>query len=146
MLKHIIILFLFGSLVGCAPVIETSKKIWGSSTRSLEEARVNGIVRVYNASVQRCFEETVAEAKIQEYTVFIADKKKAMIVLMGVKGSVNTTRVGVFFSEVSDTQTKIYVTSLSTNAKRIVADKLYTKLDTVLGTSSTQKVTVIPEE
>lgn len=133
-------------LVGCAPIIEISKKIWGSSTQNLEEARVNGIVRVYSASVERCFEETIKESEEQKYVVFIADKKKAMIVLMGIKGSVNTTRVGVFFSEMSDNQTKIYVTSLSTNAKRIVAEKLYTKLDTVLGTSNNQTVTtVVPD-
>ena len=52
---------------------------------------------------------------------------------MGIKGSVNTTEVGVFFVEENDHRTRIEVTSLSTNAKRILSKNLFHGLDIVFG-------------
>lgn len=146
MFRYIPIFLVVILLAGCAPGIEFSRRIWGSSTRDLQEARVNGIVRIYEADTSRCFDEALTAAIESDYDVFIKDKAKQTIVLMGIKGSVNTTRVGVFFSEVEDKKTKIYISSLSSNAKRIVAEKIYSKLDAVLGISSNQAVTVISEK
>lgn len=146
MLRYISLVVIACLLAGCAPGMEFSKKMWGSSTRSLEEARVNAIVHVYNASVERCYEEALKAAEEAEYYVFIQNKAKATIVLMKIKGSVDTTRVGIFFSEVADNQTKVFVSSLSSNAKRIVAEQIFSRMDTVLGSSSNQSVTVINEQ
>lgn len=133
-------------LAGCASPMEISKTIWGSSTRSLEKARVNGIVKTYNQPVSRCYDEVLKAVTDAQYTVFIDDKGKSTIVVMGIKGSVNTTEVGIFFSETEDNRTKIFVSSLSSNAKRIVADKIFPKLDGILGSSDSQTVTVINEQ
>lgn len=146
MFRLLIVFSLLSLSAGCAPGIEVSKKIWGSSTRDLEKARVNGIVRVYDATPSRCFDEALKAAVDLDFQIFIQSKAKASIVVMGVKGSVNTTEVGIFFSEVTDNKTKIYISSLSTNAKRIVAEKIFTKLDASLGASNNQTVTVINEQ
>ena len=119
-------------LSGCSP-LEISRTVWGSSTRALEEARVNGIIKTYDATVERCYEEALKAAQEAEYEVFIQDKSRAVIVVMGIKGSVNTTEVGVFFVEVNDRQTRIEISSLSTNAKRIVAKGLLHGLDVAFG-------------
>ncbi len=131
---------------GCASPMEISKTIWGSSTRSLEKARVNGIVKTYNQPVSRCYDEVLKAVTDAQLKVFIDDKAKSTIVVMGIKGSVNTTEVGIFFSETEDHQTKIFVSSLSSNAKRIVADKVFPKLDAILGLSDDQTVTVVDEK
>lgn len=133
-------------LGGCAQTAEFSRTIWGSSTRALEKARVNALVRNYNQPVSRCYDEVIKASEESKFHVFIDNKPKATIVLMGITGAVNTTEVGVFFSELADGQTKVYISSLSSNAKRIVADKIFAHLDEVLGSSSSQSVTVINEQ
>lgn len=149
-MKRIHLNFCTGALVlllgGCAQTAEFSKSLWGSSTRSLEQARVNALVRNYDQPVSRCYDEVIKAVRESKYHIFIDNKPKATIVLMGIKGSVNTTRVGIFLSELSDGQTKIYVSSLSSNAKRIVAGKIFPHLDEILGASSSQAVTVINEQ
>ena len=142
---NLIVVFAFIVCAGCAQTMEISKTIWGSSTRALEKARVNGIVKIYDQPVPRCYNEALKAAADSEFKIFIHDKSKATIVVMGIKGSVNTTQVGIFFSEMADNKTKIYVSSLSSNAKRIVAEKIFSKLDAVLGSSDNQTVTVINE-
>jgi hypothetical protein len=139
-------LFLCLILTGCGHAIEFSKTIWGSSTRALEEARVNGIIKTYDCSLSRCYDEVLKAAQDAQYTVFINNKAKATIVVMGIKGSVDTTEVGIFFSDISDTQTKIYISSLSSNAKRTVAHTVFPKLDAILGTTGTQSTTTIGEQ
>ena len=47
--------------------------------------------------------------------------------------AVNTTEIGIFFDELSDTQTRIEVSSLSTNAKRKVSKALFHGLDIAFG-------------
>lgn len=133
-------------LYGCAQTTEFSKTIWGSSTRALEKARVNALVRIYDKPVARCYDEVIKAAEETKFKIFIDNKPKATVVLMGIKGAVDTTEVGIFFSELSDGQTKVYISSLSSNAKRIVADKIFAHLDEVLGASSSQTVTVINEQ
>ena len=123
--------------------MEISKTVWGSSTRALEKARVNGIIKTYDAPLGRCYDEVLKAVGEAEYEVFINNKSKATIVVMGIKGAVNTTEVGIFFSEISDTQTKIYISSLSSNAKRIVAEAVFPKLDLVFGAHTDQATTTI---
>ncbi len=142
---NICIVFTAVLLGGCAQTAEFSKTIWGSSTRSLEKARVNALVRNYDQPVSRCYDEVIKASEESKFHVFIDNKPKATIVLMGIKGAVNTTEVGVFFSELADGKTKVYISSLSSNAKRIVAQKIFNKLDVVLGTSNNQTVEVINE-
>ncbi len=131
---------------GCGHVSEFSKTIWGSSTRALEEARVNGIVKTYDCPVNRCYDEVIKIIEETEYTLFIDNKRKATIVVMGIPGSVNTTEVGIFFSDISDAQTKIYVSSLSSNAKRTVAHTIFPELDEIFGLTDTQSTTTIDGE
>lgn len=138
----VVIAFIF---LGCSP-LEISKTVWGSSTRKLEEARVNGIIKIYDAPLSRCYDEALKAAQEAEYEIFIQNKSKATIVVMGIKGSVNTTEVGIFFSEISDKQTKIYVSSLSSNAKRTVAQHIFQKLDLIFDSQLNQPTTTIDDQ
>jgi signal recognition particle GTPase len=131
---------------GCGHVSEFSKTVWGSSTRALEQARVNGLAKTYDCSVDRCYDEVIKIVQEAEYTVFIDNKHKATIVVMGIPGSVNTTEVGIFFTDVTDNQTKIYVSSLSSNAKRTVAHKIFPELDEIFGIDGSQSTTTIDGE
>lgn len=127
--------FLFGTIIfcvvifaGCARIQEVSKTIWGSSTRALDEARSEAISKDFNCSFEECFRDVLKIAELEEFEVFIKDKSQKHIVFMGIKGSLDTTEVGVFFAEINDQTVKIEITSLSTNAKKKVAEILFPQL------------------
>lgn len=126
------------ALTGCAGVCETAKKVWGSSTQALEEARVDGISKVYNCTFDECFEaalsldrnnESLKSKTLKFYEVFIRDRIKSLIIVMGIEGNVDTTEVGIFFSRLSPQMTKIEISSLSTTAKEKVARAVFAELE-----------------
>jgi hypothetical protein len=119
---------------GLDNTVEFGKTIWGSSTRALEAARDKAVTKTYDKSYWDCVRSAIAVAdKKNHWVIFKKDEIKGYMVVMGVKGCVNTTEIGVFFDELSDTQTRIEITSLSTNAKRKVAKALFHGLDIAFG-------------
>ena len=52
-----------------------------------------------------------------------------LIVVMGIEGNVDTTEVGIFFTQPNLTTVKLEVSSLSSNAKRRVAQVIFDELD-----------------
>ncbi len=123
-------------LGGCASVdspSEVLKKIWGSSTKSLEEGRATAIIKTYYYPYWEVVKSSKEVFVKKSYVIFKEDSVKGYYVLMGIKGSVNTTEVGVFFVEENDHQTRVEITSLSTNAKRLVAKGLFHGLDVIFG-------------
>jgi signal recognition particle GTPase len=123
-----LVLILAIAVSGCARVTEFTKAVWGSSTEALEEARNDALSRTFRCSVDECFNEVVVISAEQEYEIFIQDRKEQRIVVMGIKGSVDTTEAGLFFSQVEEDGTKVEITSLSTNAKRTVANAVFPAL------------------
>ena len=136
-MQYVIILFLTLCL-GCSP-LEIVKTMWGSSTRALEQARDKAITKVYQKSYWECVRASLESMDKNEWTIFKKDEIKGYVVLLGIKGAVDTTEVGVFFEEMSDGETRIEISSLSTNAKRIIAKHLFYDLDVAFGL-------IIPEE
>ena len=119
---------------GVDNTVEFGKTLWGSSTRALEAARDKAITKVYDKSYWDCVRSSIAVAdKKQHWVIFKKDEIKGYMVVMGVHGCVNTTEIGIFFDELSDTQTRIEVVSLSTNAKRKVSKALFHGLDIAFG-------------
>lgn len=154
----IFILFLSVLLGGCSPLAETVKVLWGSSTQALEEARPGAVKTTFRATVDQCFEvvaglpkekkltETPSEgaaAPVKEknllgspaepeaknhLNVFIRDRRKQLIVLMGIPASVNTTEVGVFFSSAGKDTTRVEVVSLSPKAQLTASEIIFKRL------------------
>jgi hypothetical protein len=113
--------------------LEFVKTIWGSSTRALEQARDNAITKTYDKSYWDCVRSAIDVVNKRKWVIFKKDEIKGYMVVMGVKGSVNTTEIGIFFDELSDTQTRVEISSLSTNAKRKVSKALFHGLDIAFG-------------
>lgn len=109
--------------------VEVGKTIWGSSTRALEQSRDRAITKTYDKPYWECVRNAINVVYKKHWVMFKKDEVKGYMVIMGVKGNVNTTEIGIFFDELSDTQTRIEVTSLSTNAKRKVAKALFHGID-----------------
>ena len=171
MLKTMKVILLFCFLLsvsGCAQIIEIPKIIWGSSTRALEDARVDALSKTYRCSFNDCYDAVLSfarakealaqkardqEARSQEirapeagsdetnsdsditpahksyFDIFINNRKKRHIVVMGIEGNVDTTEVGIFFSQPSLTTVKLEISSLSSSAKRRVAQIIFDELD-----------------
>lgn len=118
--------------MGCSP-IEITKTIWGSSTRKLEQARSDAITKTYDKSYWNTIRAAIAVMEKEEWILFKKDEVSGYVVLMGIKGAVNTTEVGVFFVEVTPNQTRVEISSLSTSAKRLVAKPLFHHMDIAFG-------------
>ena len=125
--------FLFSSCAVWDNTVEVGKTIWGSSTRALEAARDRAITKTYNKPYWDSVRSTIAVVEKKHWLIFKKDEIKGYLVIMGVKGCVNTTEIGIFFDELSDTQTRIEISSLSTNAKRKVSKALFHGLDIAFG-------------
>ena len=113
--------------------VEVCKTLWGSSTRALEQARDKAVTKTYDKSYWDCVRSVISVVGKNGWVIFKKDEIKGYIVVMGVKGCVNTTEIGVFFDELSNTQTRIEISSLSSNAKRKVAKGLFHGLDIAFG-------------
>ncbi len=127
--------FLF-LITGCTP-LEVGRTFWGSSIRSLQAARDEAFEKTYVCRFDECFdtvlsldrkEEKDADMK-QTFDVFLKDRVRSVIVVIGVHGQVDTTEVGIFFERINDDQYSVEISSLSTTAKEKVALLVFNKLN-----------------
>lgn len=131
---HILVLSVGVFLCSCSWLTEPPRKIWGSSTQALEKQRVaNALTAQINCSFIACFESVLALSKEAEYEVFIQDRHRRHVIVMGIKGNVNTTEVGIFLDEKPDHGTQVDITSLSSTAKEKVADVIFGGLKSQFG-------------
>ena len=141
MKKHSPLILILLSLIlmtGCSPIKEMGKMVLGTSTRALERERTNAIRKVFDCSFDDCYEAVLKLARTQEfageeneeghYDIFQKDHFKGYVVVMGVTGNVDTTEVGIFLTSRSRFITEIDISSLSSSAKRTVADVLFKEL------------------
>ena len=61
--------------------------------------------------------------------LFLQDKARRHIVVMGVPTSIDTTEVGIFFEPAGDGLTRVEISSLSTNAKTRAAELIFPELE-----------------
>ena len=127
------IIFLCSSCAVWDNTQEVGKTLWGSSTRALENARDNAMTKTYEKSYWDCVRSAIDIVKRKKLVLFKKDEIKGYLVVMGIPGSVSTTEVGIFFDELTDTQTRVEISSLSTNAKRKVSKILFHGLDIAFG-------------
>lgn len=134
MLKFKVIFFLlligFLSLTllvsGCAGLKEGVRGFFGISTRALEKARKGAIVKNFNYDYFTCYSKTLDALKEIKSFVYAKDMKKQMIAIY--VSETNTTPVGIFFKDIDENNTQVEVSSRSTQAKELIAVKLFAAL------------------
>lgn len=123
---------------GCSQVTEVSRTVWGTSTRALNDARIDASVASYECVYDDCFNAVLDLTKARVVNDQLNDKifelfqknyVKGFIVVLGIEGNVDTTEVGIFFSRIKQNVTKIEVSSLSVTAKEKVADAIGAHLE-----------------
>ena len=77
----------------------------------------------------RFLSPSAAVSRQSRYVLFINERSRKRMVVMGIPGNVNTTEVGIFFSELKKSETKIDISSLSSTAKERVAQAVFEELD-----------------
>lgn len=122
------------SVAGC----ETFKKVLGTSTAHLQEARKDAITMSFDCSFADCFDsvltlsrnEYLDEALSGEkpFETFQKDRVRGILVVMGIEGNIDTTEVGIFFVELTN-GVRIEVSSLSTSAKEKAAKAIFRELN-----------------
>lgn len=131
--KITLIIFILFSTSGCAkimePIMEPPRVLWGSSTRALEAARDQAISKTYNCDFNACYDAVLEIIKERKYVLFINQRSKERIVVLGIPGNVDTTEVGIFFSKLKTSEIKIDISSLSSTAKERVASAIFEELD-----------------
>lgn len=122
------------TLTGCAKLWETPKIIWGSSIYTLRQGLDNSYYEYFNCDFEDCFNAIVTYADIDpSVNVFQKSFVKSYIVLMGIERSVDTTEVGVFFTEVEENVIRVDISSLSSNAKRYGSKAVFKELTELYG-------------
>ena len=129
-MKKIVSMLLFCIfLSGCATPLEMFKMFLGNSTKELEGVRKDAAVKVFDYDYKTCYGKAEGVLKSMP-NVSIYAKNNQMIALYYL--SPDTTPVGLFFTEVDPTHTRVEISSLSTVAKDWVAKNIFseTALDT----------------
>jgi hypothetical protein len=137
-LKIISIVFIAAFLTaGCAHIVETSKVLWGSSTRALEESRSEAVKKTFLCEMNACTDAILELTKVDSkavppktaaFKVFLTKKEIPLIVIVGVSGGTDTTEVGLFFTKIDANTTRIEVVSLSESARINASNMIFTEL------------------
>ena len=115
------------SLSGCGTIKEAAKGFMGISTRSLEKARKDAIIRTFNYDYFTCYTQTLDILKRIQAHIYMQSIKKHMIAIY--VSEEDTTPVGLFFKEIDATNTQVKVSSPSTYAKEFISGKVFSVLD-----------------
>ena len=122
---------------GCSRLLDYPRAVWGFSTRALEEARANAVQETFPCDVDACFNAVLQLTEADDSTtpptekvfdLFMRNRRKSVIVLMGVPDSVDTTEVGVFFAVLEPQKIQVDISSLSTNARERAAEIIFKAL------------------
>lgn len=115
---------------------EGAKKILGTSTQALEEARVDSLSQTFACDYYACYESILALKRIKKedgteegfFDILMQSRPKGYIVVIGIKGNVDTTEVGIFLVRVGVDKIRIEISSLASTAKQRVAEEVFEKL------------------
>jgi hypothetical protein len=136
-------LFIGILMSGCATVKECARGIAGISTRELEEERINALKKTFNCDLNTCYntvEDTLKRIKAYVYT---KDKAKNMLAIY--VSEEDTTPVGIFFSSPDPLNTQVEISSPSSYAKELIANKIFSDLNKFNKIPEKQEAGDVPE-
>jgi hypothetical protein len=119
---------LIAVLSGCASVKEVGKGFLGVSTQVLEQKRKDALKKSFALDYNSCYLKTkeILSQKNKEAYIYAQDYKKKFIAIY--LSPVDTTCVGIFFTEEAGEHTLIEVSSPSTYAKEEIANRIFSGL------------------
>lgn len=119
-------------LLGCATVKEMGKGFLGISTQVLEEKRKDALKKSFALDYNRCDQKVrdILSQKGKEVPIYAQDAQNKMIAVY--LSATDTTPVGIFFSQESDGNTLIEISSPSSYAKEEIANRIFTGIGSLI--------------
>ncbi len=111
-----LVFWVFGFL-GCASIKEMTRGFLGTSTKILEDNRLEAEVLMVNYDYFSCYHKVLD--RLEGIGSCVYAKKDDLIAFY--VSSTDTTPVGVFFKEINKQKTQLEVSSPSSRAKNIMA-------------------------
>jgi len=126
----VIALFLIS---GCVTLRDGVEMVEGRSTFPVEQSRKDALAKVFDCDRDTCYMNVEGILKkISKVSVYSKDKDLIAFYFINP----NTTPVGIFFTTVDATHTKVEVSSPSRNAKEIIAKCVFTDSDEAVAEAS----------
>ncbi|PIU42193.1 MAG: hypothetical protein COS99_01440 [Candidatus Omnitrophica bacterium CG07_land_8_20_14_0_80_42_15] len=113
---------------GCGMLIDWTREGAGYPAMELMSARKDALKQSFDISYDQGFERALNTLDQMKATVYAKNKKERYIVAMKIKGCIDTTEVGIFFSEESPNKLSVEIFSKSPKAKNIVSIKIFSEL------------------
>lgn len=130
--------WLLVTLAGCAAITEGLKGFLGISTRQLEIGRQSAIVKNFPYDYFSCFTKTLDTLKGQNSYIYKQNIRQKMIAIY--LSEQDTTPVGIFFQEIDASHTRLEISSPSSSAKELIAQKLFSTLEEKAKTNKNEAV------
>lgn len=113
-------------LSGCAQMKEGFRGFLGISTKELERGRTDAIEATFQCEPSACYEKVLGILKEIGAYVYARDNNKKMVAVY--VSAADTTPVGIFLTATDTMATKVQVSSPSTYAKELIAEKIFAAL------------------
>ena len=117
--RVVFLCFLAAAIAGCSTLMECGKGLVGISTKTLEDNRQSAITKQCEGNYQSCYNKTKEALVAKVAYIYAEDTRKHLLAIY--VSQEDTTPVGLFFSEVDPTHTRIEVSSPSSYAKELIA-------------------------
>lgn len=115
-LSSVLLSLMVFSLSGCASGSFNLQSLAAINIADLENARSEGVNKTFPLSYNDAFSAMTQKLKENKLTIFRSNIKEGYIVAIGFPKQETTTRVGIFFENLSEKSTKITLSSLSSSA------------------------------
>ena len=127
MSKFFIYVFSFIILLsGCANLKEAARGFAGVSTKILEDNRKTAVAKTVASDYFTAYNKALGALKEIGAYVYAQGIKEHLIAIY--VSSTDTTPVGIFFKEVDANNTRLEVSSPSSYARDLIAEKLFAEL------------------
>ncbi|MFH1837633.1 MAG: hypothetical protein ABH862_05935 [Candidatus Omnitrophota bacterium] len=111
----VLIVLLFAFIVsGCCRFDSCS--LLGTNISDLKQARSEGKFKIFDGKISDVFDQVKTKLENNDLKIYQMNKKDGYMVIMGLNKQVDTTRVGIFFEDAGNDQTKVTLSSLSHSA------------------------------
>ena len=115
--------WIFG-LLGCATVKQAAKGFLAISTKEIEEAREQAIIKIVDYDYTSCYQKVKERLKqIESYIYAQRDDFIAVYI-----SKTDTTPAGIFFKQIDQQKTQVEIASPAADTKEYLAEKIFSAL------------------
>ena len=127
-MRRILFIALLGywviGLLGCATVKQAAKGFLAISTKEIEEAREQAIIKIVDYDYTSCYQKVKERLKqIESYIYAQRDDFIAVYI-----SKTDTTPAGIFFKQIDQQKTQVEIASPAADTKEYLAEKIFSAL------------------